>query len=311
MMIALGKPAMFFTPRAALSLALGLITCLGSVPSANADQMFPFLYAIPSTDSSHPTPASAIGTLTTTELSDGVYSITGISGVWNGYTITGLLDPGAFGDNDNLLFTSGPGVDDDGFAFTVDGPGDDGSGQVDFYYKNNGYTELSDDIGYTETLLLSAWTYSYFDFNYSFPGLGRHGTPVSANGTLTTVETDPGTYLVVGIDGTWNGQSISQLEPVNSLFGGNDNILYSDSPYLTDSGITFKVPSGGDDGTGDVNVYYNTAQDLYTEDSHNVGDGHFNIAVTPEPASGRLFGLSVLAACLGNRRRLTGLIRRR
>jgi hypothetical protein len=65
---------------------------------------------------------TATGTLTTDPESSGSYLITGITGTFDGYAITGLLPVNADA-NDNLLYP-GPGfLDAPGFAFTVAPPG--------------------------------------------------------------------------------------------------------------------------------------------------------------------------------------------
>ena len=62
-------------------------------------------------------------------------------------TITGLMVPGGFAGNDNLLFyPTEPFVDMDGISFLVRGFGDDGSGGASIYFDPNyGYLE-SDDV---------------------------------------------------------------------------------------------------------------------------------------------------------------------
>jgi hypothetical protein len=65
---------------------------------------------------------ASAGILTTTTTSvDGAYQITGIQGLRNGVDISGLLAPGSFGANDNLLFPAGPYVDVPGFSYQAGG----------------------------------------------------------------------------------------------------------------------------------------------------------------------------------------------
>ena len=64
---------------------------------------------------------TASGTLTTGPLSGGTYQITGISGVQNGQTITGLIGPSGFAGNDNLLYAGSPLLDIPGFSFVAGG----------------------------------------------------------------------------------------------------------------------------------------------------------------------------------------------
>jgi hypothetical protein len=244
---------------------------------------------------------SATGTFTTTGLIGNAYTVTGISGTWNGYTIMGLLPTDSYGSNDNLLFPGGPYVDNSGITFQVNAPGDDGSGSVNLFYNSSGYTEDSDDVGYSQFLNI-AFPTTFFNFSYYFPGEGSTPMDVSAAGTLTTIQTGPGTYSVTDISGTWNGLAILGLAPVNT-YGSNDNLLFTASPYLSDNGITFTVPSPGDDGNGNVNVFYNPERGSYTEFSDNVAYGNFDFSASasaPEPDSRLLLGFGVLAICLSN-----------
>jgi hypothetical protein len=65
---------------------------------------------------------ASAGILTTTDvLVGGAYTITGIQGSRNVNDIGGLLAPGTFGSNDNLLFPGGPFVDAPGFSYQAGG----------------------------------------------------------------------------------------------------------------------------------------------------------------------------------------------
>ena len=84
-----------------------------SSPTSNAKAaLFDFSYSFSTTDTLHfPTGfSSASGQLTATDQGGGIFLATGITGLWNGETITGLLSPLAFLDNDNLLLPSAPKV---------------------------------------------------------------------------------------------------------------------------------------------------------------------------------------------------------
>ncbi len=119
---------------------------------AHADE-FNFTYSfLPAPGA--PTPVSASGLLTTTPLdtSTNIFTITGISGtrLFEGVTqnITGLLPPGSYGDNDNVLFPQNPFLTGNGFSYTVDGVGNSGSAVNVFYDAFlGGYTENGDTIG--------------------------------------------------------------------------------------------------------------------------------------------------------------------
>jgi hypothetical protein len=61
---------------------------------------------------------------TSTTATPGEYLVTGISGTTDGLNITGLLPPGSFGNNDNLLFFPGIPFDIPGVSYRLS----DGSG---------------------------------------------------------------------------------------------------------------------------------------------------------------------------------------
>lgn len=83
---------------------------------------------------------SGTGTLTTTNNGDGSYTITDISGTG----VTGLIAPGGFVFNDNLLFPNASRlVSVDGFAFTEAGGGLTGS--VNIYSTVDGYAAVTLD----------------------------------------------------------------------------------------------------------------------------------------------------------------------
>ncbi|MBV8884571.1 MAG: hypothetical protein JO235_11325 [Chroococcidiopsidaceae cyanobacterium CP_BM_RX_35] len=99
-----------------------------------------------------------------------------------------------------------------------------------------------------------------FDFGYS-------GSGITASGILTTNPYDPsivnpntgqqtGGYLITGITGQRNGNSIDMLLSPNTV-GGNDNLLFTISPYIDKFGFAYQ--SGGID-------YYN---------AFNVAGGYF------------------------------------
>ncbi|MEH2024981.1 hypothetical protein [Nostoc sp.] len=66
---------------------------------------------------------TASGRLTTNPYDSATnsYEIIDITGTRNGNPIKSLLSPGLFLDNDNLLFTETPALDEFGFAYTVGG----------------------------------------------------------------------------------------------------------------------------------------------------------------------------------------------
>ena len=146
-----------------------------------------------------------------------------------------------------------------------------------------------------------------FKFSYSVPASGGStGFSVDAMGKITATATGAGNeFLVTGISGTWNGVAITSLLAPNS-FGGNDNLIYTADPKLTDNGLAFTVNGAGDQGDGRVNVYY-TPGSGYSEFSPNVDyTSTFNlteVVATPEAASFGVLGLGVASLVLARRRR--------
>ena len=131
-----------------------------------------------------------------------------------------------------------------------------------------------------------------FNFQYSFPGLGSTPTPVSASGTLTTSDLNPANnaYTITGITGTRIFQGVTQqivglVSPDG--FGGNDNLLFANQPFLDVSGFTYTVNGTGNAGTSSVNVFYSRGGVRitgYTE--YDVNVAYFsNFSVTPVATS--------------------------
>lgn len=106
---------------------------------------------------------SGSGTLITSALdtSTDAYTILSVTGTRNymgeSQTITGLIPVNGFQGNDDLLFASGPTLDEGGFSFSVNGPGDASYGVVTSnvnvgYYSasmgTSGYSEGDPNVGY-------------------------------------------------------------------------------------------------------------------------------------------------------------------
>jgi hypothetical protein len=94
---------------------------------------------------------SGSGTLTATPEGSGEYLITAISGTG----VTGLIAPGGFNGNDNLLFPSAsPTLDPGGFSFTdVNGPD---HYDVNIFNNGSGYFAfLDDEDNFTQTVPVS------------------------------------------------------------------------------------------------------------------------------------------------------------
>ena len=121
-----------------------------------------------------------------------------------------------------------------------------------------------------------------FAFSYSLPGTGLTPMAISASGFFATTDLSSGSYSVTGVWGTWNGVAITGIAAPGG-YGGNDNLLFPAAPLVDGNGLGFTVNGAGDDGLGDVNLYYTGTG--YTEYSPDVGVGpSFSIAAaTPTP----------------------------
>ena len=143
-----------------------------------------------------------------------------------------------------------------------------------------------------------------YNFQYSLPAPDPSYDAVSAYGTLTTGDFDPGTggYLVSSIEGTRTVNGVDTL--ITGLIPpggyGNSNVLYyPDAPFLDVNGLSFTVANHAlsNDGLGNVNIYFDGS--AYTENSYSVSDGTFDVELaTPEPSTAMLLigGLLAVAA---------------
>jgi hypothetical protein len=127
-----------------------------------------------------------------------------------------------------------------------------------------------------------------FDFQYSFPSYEADGTAISASGTLTTTDLDPikNNYTITGITGTRKVEGITEtiiglLSP--GTYGINDNLLNLSTPLLTQNGFSYLVSGSGEDGNGNVNVFYSSFDEGYSELSSNVDYGSFSVIPRPVP----------------------------
>lgn len=127
-------------------------------------------------------------------------------------------------------------------------------------------------------------------FNFTFSGSGFSGS-----GTLTGTLVSGDEFLVTSITGMQNGMAMTLLAP--NTYGGNDNEVFSSSPFLDLSGLAFSV------GSLDYNIYYDAAMSSYLEctssatDCQIPGEGapvQFSLAATPEPGSLLLLGTGLL-----------------
>jgi hypothetical protein len=166
-------------------LTLAVVAVLGATTPAHAGKIFPFDYSLKSNGGTAlvvsasafspipvffsfsysmpgfgatPMNVSASGILTAFQTDVDTYMVSEISGTRNGEDILGIVPPGGFGLNDNVLFGANPHLTGNGLTYTVKGAGNDGSGNVNVFALGVEYTELSPDVGLTETFNLSQIT---------------------------------------------------------------------------------------------------------------------------------------------------------
>jgi len=118
---------------------------------------FSFSYSMPGFGRT-PLDVSASGILTAFQTDVDTYMVTDISGTRNGENILGIVAPGGFGLNDNVLFGTNPHLTGNGLTYTVNGVGNDGDGNVNVFALGLEYAELSADVGITETFNLTQIT---------------------------------------------------------------------------------------------------------------------------------------------------------
>lgn len=87
---------------------------------------------------------------------------------------------------------------------------------------------------------------SALDWNWNYSGTG-----IEANGTFTTNDTpdELGYYLISGITGTRNGETITSLQPAGTPIPGNepfnvDNLISLSSQQLTGDGFGYSTSGG-------------------------------------------------------------------
>ncbi|MHC5598577.1 MAG: PEP-CTERM sorting domain-containing protein [Nostoc sp.] len=89
-------------------------------------------------------------------------------------------------------------------------------------------------------------TASALSWNWNYSGTG-----IAANGTFTTNDTpnDLGFYLITGINGTRNGETITGLQPAGTPVPGNepfnvDNLISLNTQQLTGDGFGYSTSGG-------------------------------------------------------------------
>jgi hypothetical protein len=152
-------------------------------------------------------------------------------------------------------------------------------------------------------LSASASSAMALDWNFSYDFPNAPGERSFASGVLTTTDTPLGNaYTITGISGTrtFNGttNTITGLLVPDS-YGGNDNLLIVEAPWLTGFGVSFAI-DGDNNGRGgnQVNVFFDRSPfaQRHTEFNGAVGWGNFAVTPVPEPSTSLLTaaGLMVL-----------------
>jgi hypothetical protein len=264
---------------------------------------------------------SGSGFLTTSStLSAGAYSITGISGNRSALPVETLLAPGTYPASggglllsDNLLYPGSPSLGFGGFTVRA------GTDLYNVYNTGAQYYDLAGadclatncgspghlgtPVGFTATLIPGLeWQFSY------------SGSGVSASGTLTTLATPVGGhYQIVGLSGTRNGEAMNALFPAGTYgaSGGglliSDNFLFPVDPFLEFGGFTFHA------GSDRYNVYYMNGQyyDLAGADCLAINCGSpehlgtpisFSVSQVPEPGTAALVAFALFGFALVRRR---------
>lgn len=150
-------------------------------------------------------------------------------------------------------------------------------------------------------------------FNFSFSpngteyGLGA--TPFSGSGQFDTQETStPGQYLIVGVTGTTQGQTITKLDAPGTHYT-NDNLLFymagDASASLDTNGVSYEIPNNY------VYLFLDTADAtphdrelifLHGQDAP-ISITPAGLSAVPEPSTIAMMGTGILG--------LAGIVRRR
>jgi hypothetical protein len=87
-------------------------------------------------------------------------------------------------------------------------------------------------------------------------------------------------------------------------YGVNDNLLNASEPLLTKNGFSYLVSGSGEDGNGNVNVFYSSFSEGYSELSSDVDYGNFSINPRPVPEPHTIAGsLVALGFCWWRKRK--------
>jgi PEP-CTERM putative exosortase interaction domain len=150
-------------------------------------------------------------------------------------------------------------------------------------------------------------------FNFSFTGNGTEyglgATPFAGSGVFDTHETSTaGQYLIVGVTGTTQGQTITKLDAPGTHYT-NDNLLFytggDASATLDTNGVSYEIPGNYvylflD--TADATAHDRELIFLHGEDAP-ISITPAALSAVPEPGTIALLGTGMLG--------LAGMVRRR